>query len=161
MRPFPPPSKSLPYPEGLPITLDVSSVVEIIINNRRSFSQEGIFCYTGNVRKKKRRLSIPILLAFLLSLGVFLFLVLFTDPSSSFSFSQKNVSSQILFFATTFFLLFFLVALLSRSKTQGILIGATVIGYLLLRQYHFTQLLFLILLLSLFVTLELLITRRS
>lgn len=121
------------------------------------------------MRRKKRPLWLLVLS--ILSLGGFIYLIFFTDPSDKISLSEffgqtpisspLNLSTLILFFTVLFIFIFSFITYLLRSIRRGILSGIFVVSYLILRLNHLDQLFFLLVLLALFVTLELVFTRQK
>jgi hypothetical protein len=109
----------------------------------------------------KRKGFFLLLFVCFLSLGSILGLLFFLSPTFQFSVGFTSLSIFPLFFVFLFLFLFSLVAVLSRSKKHGILLGLFVDSYLLLRLEKLTHPFFLVLLAAIFLALELLFTRRK
>lgn len=103
-----------------------------------------------------RKKSFWIFLIFTIVSGILLgYLIKTFSPYTDFIIYNQQISTIIIFFFLCFFFLFNFVTLLLRNKIQGLLITLLVITYLLLRLYEFTQLFYVLLLLTTFGALEL------
>ena len=111
------------------------------------------------MKRSGRRISFIILsVLFFLSL---IYFVIFLPPNFQFNLKGVNISVLLPFFASLFLTLYFLFAFIFNKNKQGLLFGLLAVSYLFLRLNGFTHLLFLILLLILFISFELLIYKRK
>ncbi len=88
-------------------------------------------------------------------------LLIFFPPTASFSIAFLRIPVLYLFFTLLFAFLFYLGTLILRSRIHGLFLGVFALSYLVLRLNGFTQLFFLILLLTLFVMLDLIFVARK
>ncbi len=111
---------------------------------------------------KRNKRSVSVLLSALVFAIALCYLIFQFSPSSKFvipSFiflGNGKLSVEYLFYLFFFLFTLCLVWFLSKSRFQGILVGFITVSYLLLRALGFRNIFFLLLLLALFVTLELL-----
>lgn len=120
---------------------------------------------------RTRKRSLLLLFASILSFLALAGLIYFSPPTSSLTSSQivGNISlisfihipSLFLFFVLLALFLFCIGTYIFKSKKHGVLIALFVIIYLLFRLNHLTHPFFLVLLLALFFTLEMLVSSKN
>lgn len=107
---------------------------------------------------------------FLISLGLFVYIIFSTNPDAPIQLSAKDKftlsPTEELPALPVFFLLFFLTitslfGFLLNSLRRGIFVGLFVVGFLLLRYYHLTQIIFITLLIAIFAAFELFFLSRK
>lgn len=107
--------------------------------------------------RRKKRHSLYLILA-ILSLISLLLIIFLISPTSSLNLGIFKLSMVWIFFIPVVVFFFSLPTFLLKSKKHGILTAAFVTAYLVFRLAGLTHPLFLILLMGLFLTLELLFT---
>lgn len=111
------------------------------------------------IRQKKRPFLL-LILSFLVFAGL-LYLILNFDPTRKFSVLSSRFSVLPAFFPLLFLCIFSLTAYILNNSRRGLFAALFVTSYLLLRFFHLTHLFFLLLLIALFFTLELLFLNRK
>ena len=109
--------------------------------------------------RKKRNLSF--LIVGLIELAAIAYLVLNISPDKNLSLFNIAISSVFTLFVLLSSSLFFLVSFILNDQRQGFLISFFATLYLILRLNRLTHPLFLILIIAIFVTLELLFKKRK
>lgn len=115
------------------------------------------FCYTDSMRRRRS--------TFLLLVGIFSFIliayfVLFFPPNWIFQIGPLDLSIQPLFFFFLFLFVFSQTAYFSKNLRRGVLFGAFIVSYFVLRLLNLTHIFFLALLLGFLLTLELFFQKR-
>ena len=82
-------------------------------------------------------------------------------PQAEFLLATVTIPAIVLFFVLFFLCVFFLITFLSKKPLQGLLVATFLNLYLLLRYFGFTTLLYLILLLLIFISVELFFRQKS
>ncbi|HVZ58773.1 MAG TPA: hypothetical protein VG935_03425 [Patescibacteria group bacterium] len=111
------------------------------------------------MRRKKRQLIYLILAV--ISFVSFIFIVLLVSPLKEISLGFIDISPLIIFFIPLVLFFFSLPTFIFRSKKHGVLLSLFVLVYLLMRIFGLTHPLFLVLLIGLLLTLELLFSPRQ
>jgi len=120
------------------------------------------------MRRKKRALWL-LVLSFS-SLATLIYLVVSFSPSKQFTLPLEAASDAAkwghfpllpVFFILLFLFVFSLIAYLLNNARRGLFAAFFITTYLLLRFFHLTHIFFLIILIALFFTLELLFTNRK
>jgi len=111
------------------------------------------------MRRKKR--SLFALAGALLSLGLMTTLIFFVSPNSSVGLGIITVPALWIFLLIVAIFCYSLPLFALRSKKHGILLSIFVITYLIFRISGLTHPLFLVILIGLLLTLELLFTRNT
>ena len=110
------------------------------------------------MRYRKRLLYLPVIsIASLLAL---LYIIFVFPPSYKLSIINLQLSIIPIGFLLSFVFLWSLIGFIFANKTQGLLIAALPTVYLILRFFHLTQTLFLVMLIIIFAGLELLFFRK-
>jgi hypothetical protein len=115
------------------------------------------FCYTETMQKKKRPLRL--LVVFFISLVALLYIV-FTIPPNM-TLPVVSFPALPVFFFFLFFTICSLISFIFKSFIHGVLAGLALIVYLYFRLINLTQPIYLILLIALVLTLELLFAQRK
>ena len=110
--------------------------------------------------KNRRKKPLHYLFVSILSFLLLVTLILTTPPDTQLSFLGIEFSILTLFFLLVILFFFSLPTFLFSSKKHGILLSGFVTLYLMFRLMDLTHPFFLIVLLALFLTLELLFTSR-
>ena len=120
---------------------------------------------------RRRKKSFWLLVFSLLSLASLIYIIFFLSPSSQLHLPLEALAKwgitnyQLpilpLFFALLFIFLFSLFAYFLSNTRRGLFSALFVTTYLLLRFFHLTHIFFLIILISLFVTFDLLFRNRK
>jgi hypothetical protein len=110
------------------------------------------------MRRKKR--SLFSLIGVLLSLGLLTILILFVAPNSSVSIGIITISTLWIFLLAVAIFCYSLPLFALKSKKHGILLSIFVITYFIFRLNGLSHPLFLIILIGLLLTLELLFTSK-
>jgi hypothetical protein len=105
--------------------------------------------------------SIKFLVLSVVSLLCLVVLFVFVPPSSSISFFSLTLHVSVLLLFVLFVLVFSLTTFFLRNKKHGILFGSFVDLYLVFRIFGFVHPLFLFLLIALFLSLELLLSKGT
>ena len=111
------------------------------------------------MRRNKRNFGL--LIVSVLAFFAILYIVLNYSPALKLSILNFSFPILPLFFVLTFIFLYSLFTFILKSKRRGILIGLFVISYLVLRMNGLTNVFFVILLVVLFGSLELLFVKRK
>lgn len=102
-----------------------------------------------------------LLVTFLLSLGVLIYVLVRFPPGLSLSVLGLQISYLFLFFCLLFICIYSLSAFFLRSALQGILISGFIVCFFVFRLINLTQPLFIILLCILFLCVEAVVWRRK
>ncbi|HSW87907.1 MAG TPA: hypothetical protein VLG12_01970 [Candidatus Saccharimonadales bacterium] len=102
---------------------------------------------------KKKRLFFFVLM--ILSLGVEMYVIKTFPPNAVIPIITLEIPIVVIFFIVLFVGIFSLVTLFSKKILQGVLFGVFTNIYLLFRYFGFTKLLYQILLLLIFISIEL------
>ncbi len=105
--------------------------------------------------------NIGFLLIGIILLFFLILLISFFSPNTELSFLSYKIPVLIVFFLLLFSTIFSLGTYIFKSKTQGVLFGLLIIGFLIFRVNNLTHPFFFILLGALFLTLELLFTYKK
>lgn len=97
----------------------------------------------------------------LFSLAASILLVFYFPPTYQISIQQYHFPILYLFFISLFSFLFFIIAIILRSKKHGFFIGLFVVTYLIFRLNDLTHPLFVFLLIALFLVTEFLFTGHN
>ncbi|HSW98023.1 MAG TPA: hypothetical protein VLF89_09425 [Candidatus Saccharimonadales bacterium] len=104
------------------------------------------------ITRKKRYLC---LFLAIFSLCAEIYVVRTVPPDMQFSLANVNIPIIVIFFLLLFSFLFFLITFLFKKILQGILLALFTNIYMLFRYFGFTKLLYQILLLLIFISIEL------
>ena len=115
-------------------------------------------CYTKIIMRRKKRSFLLLLIA--IASGAGLGYLIFSFPPSS-QITNYKLPATPLFFALLFLSCASFFGFLLNNIRRGILIGAFINAYLLLRLFGLKQIFFIILLLALFATIELFFKQRE
>jgi hypothetical protein len=109
---------------------------------------------------EKRKRPLHLLVLSILTFIVLVFVFFFIPPSSAI---QIGIPINILLFVfpLLFILFYSLLSFLFRKKSHGVIVGALLVLYLLLRLGGFTHPLFFLILLALLLILELLFSKEK
>jgi len=109
----------------------------------------------------KRKRNIWLLVASLVSLATFIAFIILVPPNSVIQIIWLSISILPIFFLLLSLVLFFMASYIFKSVKHGILLFLFVLIYLIFRLNNLTHPFFLILLIALFLTLELLVSYRK
>lgn len=111
------------------------------------------------MRRKKRQFFFLVLT--ILSLIATLLVIFFLSPNHNLALGPLTLSPLIIFFIPLGIFFFSLPTFVLKSPKHGILLSLFVISYLIFRLTGLTHPIFLVLLIGLFLTLELLFSNRQ